>query len=73
MTGDNLADIALVRKVVLGSGQQTETLRLFSLDGAQIRQVATSFTAANDLRRADGIALGNVNAGSRAEIIVANV
>lgn len=73
MTGDSAAEIAVVPQFAMGSPPPSEDLVLFDFFGAQVRRIGTSFTATAVNRVADGIALGNLNAGSRAEVVVANV
>ncbi|MGH3912569.1 MAG: hypothetical protein ACRDTC_04050 [Pseudonocardiaceae bacterium] len=73
MTGDSAAEIAVVPRFATASPQSSEDLVQFDFFGAQIRRIDTTFTAIGPNRVADGIALGHLNAGPRAEVIVANV
>jgi hypothetical protein len=75
MTGDKRAEINLLSTRVSGTTLTPASQRLgvFTRSGTRIRTVSTTFTPRNETRSLqDGIALGNLNAGPRAEIVVAN-
>ena len=68
------AEIAVIRRSrPTATPPPTESLAVFTPFGTRIRTVATSFTAADSNRSADAIALGSLNAGPLAEIVVGNV
>lgn len=72
--GSSVEEIAIISTFLPGSQSTTATekLQVFNRFGTKIRQVSTTFTAAHNGSPADGIALGNLNAGPLAEIVVAN-